>query len=75
MDWACACIPPSSVKPQRANDLAIFITMIATSLSSGLLFTLQGWALMNKLAVPFLLAAAAAMLWLAYLRRNVQTVT
>lgn len=67
--------PGERGKVQGANDLAIFITMIATSLSSGLLFTLQGWALMNKLAVPFLLAAAAAMLWLAYLRRNVQTVT
>ncbi len=67
--------PGERGKVQGANDLAIFITMIATSLSSGLLFTLQGWALMNKLAVPFLLAAAAAMLWLAYLRRNVQTIT
>lgn len=67
--------PGERGKVQGANDLAIFITMIATSLSSGLLFTLQGWALMNKLAVPFLLGAAAAMLWLAYLRRNVQTIT
>jgi hypothetical protein len=57
-------------KAQGANDLAIFITMTATSLSSGLLFTLQGWALMNKLAVPFLLLAGAAMMWLAALRRH-----
>jgi MFS family permease len=56
-------------KAQGANDLAIFVTMIATSLSSGLLFTLQGWALMNKLAVPFLLLAGAAMFWLAARRR------
>ena len=56
-------------KAQGANDLAIFVTMIATSLSSGLLFTLQGWALMNKLAVPFLLFAGAAMFWLAARRR------
>ena len=65
--------PAERGKVQGANDLAIFITMTATSLSSGLLFTLQGWALMNKLAVPFLLCAAAAMIWLAMMRRNVQS--
>jgi hypothetical protein len=65
--------PGERGKVQGANDLAIFITMTATSLSSGLLFTLQGWALMNKLAVPFLLSAAAAMLWLAIMRRDVRT--
>jgi MFS family permease len=57
-------------KAQGANDLAIFIAMIATSLSSGLLFTLQGWALMNKLAVPFLLLAGAAILWLGATRKR-----
>ena len=67
--------PAERGKVQGANDLAIFITMTATSLSSGLLFTLQGWALMNKLAVPFLLAAAAAMVWLAMMRRHVQSAT
>jgi MFS family permease len=35
-----------------------------------LLFTLQGWALMNKLAVPFLLLAGVAMMWLAAKRRH-----
>jgi MFS family permease len=63
-------VPPERGKAQGANDLAIFITMIATSLSSGLLFTLQGWELMNQLAVPFLLLTGAAMLWLAPLRRR-----
>jgi MFS family permease len=62
--------PAERGKAQGANDLAIFITMTVTSLSSGLLFTLQGWELMNELAVPFLLLAGAAMLWLAGLRRR-----
>jgi MFS family permease len=62
--------PAERGKAQGANDLAIFITMAASSLSSGLLFTLQGWELMNQLAVPFLLFAGMAMLWLAMLRRN-----
>ena len=61
--------PSERGKAQGANDLAIFITMAVTSLSSGLLFTLQGWKLMNQLAVPFLLLTSAAMLWLAALRR------
>jgi MFS family permease len=61
--------PSERGKAQGANDLSIFITMAVTSLSSGLLFTLQGWKLMNQLAVPFLLLTGAAMLWLAALRR------
>jgi MFS family permease len=65
--------PAERGKVQGANDLAIFITMTASSLSSGVLFTLQGWALMNKLAVPFLLCSAAAMAWLAVLRRRVRS--
>ncbi|MEO8441120.1 MAG: MFS transporter [Betaproteobacteria bacterium] len=62
--------PAERGKAQGVNDLAIFITMAGTSLSSGLLFTLQGWALMNKLAVPFLLLAGVAMMWLAAKRRH-----
>lgn len=61
-------------KVQGANDLAIFIAMAASSLSSGLLFTLHGWDLMNKLAVPILLLAGAAMLWLALLRRRLRLI-
>ncbi len=62
--------PSERAKAQGANDMAIFITMAGTSLSSGLLFTLQGWDLMNELAVPFLLLAGGAMAWLAVLRRH-----
>lgn len=62
--------PSERGKAQGANDLSIFITMTVTSLSSGLLFTLQGWKLMNQLAVPFLLLTGAAMLWLAALRHS-----
>jgi MFS family permease len=65
--------PSERAKAQGANDMAIFITMAGTSLSSGLLFTLQGWNLMNELAVPFLLLAGVAMAWLAVLRRHPRT--
>lgn len=64
--------PSERARAQGANDMAIFVTMAATSLSSGLLFTLQGWELMNELAVPFLLFAGGAMLWLAATQRRTQ---
>ncbi len=62
--------PAERGKAQGLNDLVIFIVMIVTSLSSGLLFTLQGWEIMNQLAVPFLLLTSVAMLWLAAARRR-----
>ena len=65
--------PAERGKAQGVNDLAIFITMAVSSLSSGLLFSLQGWTLMNKLAIPFLLIAGAAMIWLAAVRRRSAT--
>ncbi len=64
--------PGERAKAQGMNDLAIFITMAASSLSSGLLFTLQGWELMNKLAVPILLFSGGATIWLGLLRRRVK---
>jgi len=57
-------------KVQGVNDSAIFITMVATSLASGALFTIQGWQAMNMWAVPVLLLAGAAVLWLAWVRRH-----
>ena len=62
--------PSERAKAQGANDQAIFITMAATSVSSGLLFTLQGWETMNRWAIPFLIVSAAADLWLAARRRK-----
>ena len=66
--------PAERAKAQGANELLIFITMAASSLSSGLLFTLHGWNLMNQLAVPFLLVAGASMLWLAARRKRLPIV-
>jgi MFS family permease len=62
--------PSERAKTHGVNDTLIFITMAASSLSSGLLFTLKGWVLMNQMAVPFLLATGAAMVWLAWRRRR-----
>jgi MFS family permease len=61
--------PSERGKAQGANDMAVFVTMAATSVSSGLLFTLQGWQTMNKAAIPALIAVGVAMLWLGLTRR------
>ncbi len=64
--------PAERAKVQGANDLAIFIVMAGTSLSSGLLFTLRGWTLMNQMAVPFLLVTGAALVWHVRTRQRTQ---
>lgn len=62
--------PAERAKVQGVNDAAIFVTMIMTSLASGALFTVQGWHAMNLWAVPALLLAGAALLWIAWTRRR-----
>jgi MFS family permease len=61
--------PAERAKVQGVNDMAIFVTMAVSSLSSGALFTYQGWQTMNYLAIPFLLAAGAVTAALAWRRR------
>lgn len=65
--------PAERGKVQGLNDLIIFIMMTCTSLSSGLLFTLKGWTLMNELAIPLVLFAGASIAWLALKRRGQPT--
>ena len=62
--------PAERAKVQGVNDAAIFVTLVASSLSSGALFTLQGWDAMNRWALPVLAVAAAAVLWLVWVRRR-----
>jgi MFS family permease len=62
--------PAERAKVQGVNDAAIFITMIFSSAASGALFTAQGWHAMNLWAVPALLLAGAALLWLSWARRQ-----
>jgi hypothetical protein len=44
--------------------------MVVSSLSSGALFSQQGWHTMNMAAIPFLTLAAAGIAWLAFVRRR-----
>lgn len=62
--------PAERAKVQGVNDAAIFVTLVASSLSSGALFTFQGWETMNRWALPVLAVAGAAILWLAWIRRR-----
>jgi MFS family permease len=62
--------PAERAKVQGVNDAAIFCTMVVSSLSSGALFSQQGWHTMNMAAIPFLTLAAAGIVWLAFVRRR-----
>ena len=55
---------------QGVNDAAIFTTLVVSSLSSGALFTYQGWQVMNASALPFLLLTGLSILWLARQQRR-----
>ena len=62
--------PAERAKVQGVNDAAIFTTLVVSSLSSGALFTYQGWQVMNAAALPFLLLTGLSILWLARQRRR-----
>ncbi len=51
-------------KAQAANDLTIFIVGLMASLSAGALHSAIGWQMMNIWLLPWLAAAAGAVLWL-----------
>jgi MFS family permease len=57
--------PAERAKVQGVNDAAIFTMLVVSSLSSGALFTYQGWQVMNTSALPFLLLTGLSILWLS----------
>ncbi len=61
--------PAEKATAQGFNESAIFITLAMSSLFSGALFTLQGWERLNLLAIPFLVAVGASLVWLGARRR------
>lgn len=62
--------PAERAKVQGVNDAAIFATLVASSLASGVLFSFQGWKAMNYYAIPVLVVAGVAIMWLAGRRRE-----
>ena len=55
---------------QGFNDLCVFATMITSSLSSGVLLHRDGWAAINALSVPIVLAVLGGCAWLAARHRT-----
>ncbi len=63
--------PEEKAKAQGANDLCIFVMMVMSSLTSGLLVSRAGWDRVNLFALPLLAVVAVATLWLAMRRGKV----
>ena len=57
-------------RAQATNDMTIFGVSLLASLSAGLLHQAFGWQAMNMLLLPWLGAAALALIWLAARRRR-----
>jgi MFS family permease len=61
--------PADRARAQGVNDLAIFVTMVLSSFSSGVIVERDGWRTLNVAAVPFVLFIGVAIAWLAMKRR------
>ena len=70
-----AYAPAEKAKTQGINDLLIYLTMGATSLTSGAILYGFGWNTLNLTALPLLAVTAVAILWLATIRRGGRPVT
>jgi len=57
--------PQEKNKVQGFNDACVFLVMVSSSLSSGILLQTDGWQLVNLLSLPFVLLALGSVLWLA----------
>lgn len=62
-------------RAQATNDLSIFVVGLLSSLSAGALLDAAGWQMTNLLLLPWLAAAALALLGLAWTRRQAATAT
>jgi len=62
--------PEEKIKTQGAMDFCVFTTMAVTSFASGALITTRGWDWLNYGSLPAVLLIAAALLWLAAVRRR-----
>lgn len=62
--------PAEKAKTQGLNDFLIFGSVACASLSSGGLLHVFGWNAVNVGAVPFLLIASVAIVWLMLKRRR-----
>jgi MFS family permease len=61
--------PEERAKAQGANDQAIFIVMVISSLTSGATVTTAGWERVNLSAIPLVAVVAIALVWAMVRRR------
>jgi MFS family permease len=64
------CRPAERTRAQAFNDFLIFGSMAVGSFSSGTLLALYGWAMVNGVVFPVVLAAAGLLLWLVLRERR-----
>jgi MFS family permease len=57
--------PAEKAKTQGFNEITIFAVQALSSFSSGVLVNTRGWEVLNYVALPLILCAGAAVLWLA----------
>jgi MFS family permease len=62
--------PAEKAKTQGANEILVFCTTATSSFASGVLVNAAGWNILNYVALPFLVIAGSAALWLALRRRT-----
>ena len=62
--------PVEKARTQGINDFIVFATMAISSVTSGALVSTSGWQAMNEAVLPLLAVIAAAVLWLAHVRRR-----
>jgi MFS family permease len=62
--------PAEKAKTQGANEILVFCTTATSSFASGVLVNAAGWNTLNYVALPFLVIAGSAALWLALRRRT-----
>jgi MFS family permease len=60
-------------RAQATNDMTIFAVGLAGSFSAGALLERLGWQELNLVLLPWLVLAAAAILWLGWRRRRADT--
>jgi MFS family permease len=62
--------PEERAKAQGANEFAIFVMMVISSLTSGVIVTGAGWSLLNLAALIPLAAVVLSIPWLAMTLRS-----
>jgi len=56
--------PSEKAKAQGLNEITVFAVQAVSAFSSGFLVNAAGWAVLNYIALPLILAAGASLAWL-----------